>query len=133
MQSWGAQLKSQKDLRQGEGGKADNLKVALDYEGRISISEGNPEPGSETRGEEPLLCTWFGSIKNNRVVLVQAQQLPGVLGAPGSPELTVGENEQSYRLFSRDGAARGEHSSKAGCAEQAGRSCTSVRVTGSRI
>lgn len=32
--SWGVQLKSQRDLRQGEGGKADNLKVALDYEGR---------------------------------------------------------------------------------------------------
>lgn len=29
------------------------------------------------------------------LVLVQAQQLPGVLGAPGSPELTVGENGPS--------------------------------------
>lgn len=26
------------------------------------------------------------------MVLVQAQQLPGLLDAPGSPELTVGEN-----------------------------------------
>lgn len=39
VQSWGVQLKSQRDLRQGEGGKADNLKVALDYEGRKDLGQ----------------------------------------------------------------------------------------------
>lgn len=30
VQSWGVQLKSQRDLRQGEGDKADHLKIALE-------------------------------------------------------------------------------------------------------
>lgn len=64
----------------------------------MSISEGNPEQGSETRGEESPLCTlaWLQQSQCSGAGperLIQAQKLPGVLGAPGSPELTVGDHD----------------------------------------
>lgn len=63
---------------------------------RMSILEGNPEPGSETRGRRasavhPGLAGQInGAIPK---VLVQAQKLPNILSAPGSPEVTMGDHD----------------------------------------
>lgn len=45
--------------------------------------------------KEPLLCTlaWLQQSGAGPERLVQAQKLPGVLDAPGSPELTVGDHD----------------------------------------
>lgn len=69
---------------------------------RVSISEGNPEPGLDLGVKSLCSAPWLGSIQNSRVVLVQAQQLPGVLHAPGCPELAVGEN--GHNPHATDGA-----------------------------
>lgn len=59
-------------------------------------SQGELLSQAQKLGMKSLCCApWLGSTKNNRVVLVQAQQFPGLLDAPGSPELTVGENGHS--------------------------------------
>lgn len=87
VQSWEVQLKSQISGRVKVAKQIiSRLPLIMRAElkrfrtgGRISISEGNPEPGSDLGGEESLLCTPGLAPLRTRVVLVQAQQLPGVL------------------------------------------------------
>lgn len=64
----------------------------------MSILEGNPELGSETRGRRasavhPGLASAEAISGAVPKVLVQAKKLPRILGAPGSPEVTMGDHD----------------------------------------